>query len=265
MKKTISIALLLLTALGARTQNIQEMYDFGRGHLTTTLEMYKGDKWGGTFWFVDIYHNNHASWPTDYYTEFSRSINLWQNTRLAPLSLHVEWNGGVGYPVGYDKTLRSYYTYQYPVCNTWLLGVEYFMHNSDFSKTLTLQVLYRTKRPFRVGGAVGTNVVSNVPMQLTAVWELKDIFGVKGLAFSGFADFWWENRNWDNPALATDPTAPLYLTTATTFTTEPQLWYNVGQLFGCENLMVGGEVELNHDFFDRGWKAYPCAGIKWVF
>ena len=34
----------------------------------------------------------------------------------------------------------------------------------------------------------------NVPMQLTAVWTCNDLFGVKGLKFDGFADFWWETH-----------------------------------------------------------------------
>ena len=34
-------------------------------------------------------------------------------------------------------------------------------------------------------------------MQFTAVWACNDIFGVKGLKFNGFADFWWETHGVD--------------------------------------------------------------------
>ena len=50
------------------------------------------------------------------------------------------------------------------------------------------------------------------------------------------------------------------------FISEPQLWYNVGRHFGCDNLNIGGEVELSYDFGTaRGFWCRPCAGIKWVF
>ena len=50
MKKTVLIAALLLAFVGVKAQtNIQEMYDFGRKHMTTTLEMFKGDKFGDTW------------------------------------------------------------------------------------------------------------------------------------------------------------------------------------------------------------------------
>ena len=52
MKKIVLVAAMLLTFVGAKAQtNIQEMYDFGREHMTTTLEMFKTDNYGSTFFF----------------------------------------------------------------------------------------------------------------------------------------------------------------------------------------------------------------------
>ena len=52
----------------------------------------------------------------------------------------------------------------------------------------------------------------------------------------------------------------------TVFITEPQLWYNVGQHFGCENLSLGGEVEITNNFGSTdGAKVRPCLGVKWDF
>lgn len=244
MKKTVLVAALLLATAGLRAQtNIQEMYDFGRGHFATTLEMFKPDKWGSTFFFVDIYHTQNIA-PTDYYTEISRSLNFWQNTKLGGLSLHIEWNGGNGiYPVGPAWG-------GYPVNNAWLYGLEYNLHSPDFGKTLTLSAMYKDIR--------GGN--SQVPMQFTAVWGIQNLFGVNGLVFSGFADFWWEDVTW----------APDNSTTGTVFLAEPQLWYNIGQHFGCPNLNVGGEVEISNNFVgnttgEKGWDASPCLGLKWAF
>lgn len=239
MRKIVLTAIMLLALVGAKAQtNIQEMYDFNRGHFTTTLEMFKSDPWGSTFFFTDIYHNNGYNFPTDFYTEIARSLNFWHNSSLKDLSLHVEWNGGNGVfstPAGLGG---------YGVNNAWLYGVEYCFHDADFSKTLTLEAMYKDIR----GGS------SKVPMQLTAVWGLTNIFGVKGLDFSGFADFWWEDQTFGTTA------------TSTIFLSEPQLWYNVGQHFACKNLMVGGEVEIANNFAGtEGWAVRPCLGMKWAF
>jgi len=92
--------------------------------------------------------------------------------------------------------------------------------------------------------------------------------GVKGLNFSGFADFWWENhtvcnysasasdyRDWDSKQDVN-----------VVFISEPQIWYNVGRHFGCENLNIGSEVEFSYHFgTGKGFFARPCLGFKWVF
>lgn len=259
MKKTLAIAALLLGMVSyANAQtNIQEMYDFNRGHFTTTLEMFKGDPWGSTFFFTDIYHPTDVSAPTGYYTEIARAFNFWQKSALAPLSFHVEWNGG-----------------QF-ANNAWLFGVEYFLHNSDFTNTFTFELLYK-----RISGQKALDAtpalarpfdkVSDIPLQFTFVWGMQNLFGVKGLTFSGFLDVWGENVNWGvNTDGSWDNTQLVILS-------EPQLWYNIGQHFGCPNLNIGGEVELAYNFAggwqtganwakNKGFNFAPCAGIKWVF
>ena len=275
MKSLLLMALALLPASKTLAQtNAQVFYDFGsdRKFVTLTLEMFKQDKWGNTYFFVDHDFNLDQMTNTDTgkkyehnmsqggtYTEISRALNFWQNTKLKNLSLHVEYNGGI-----YKD---------YPINNAWLFGVEYFMHDKSFKNTLTLQALYKTIR----------KTDQNVPMQLTAVWGCKDIFGLKGLNFSGFADFWWEDhvsmldkhgnvkeflKDKDGNLIKDNDGNLMAKTTAehTVFTTEPQLWYNVGQHFGCENLSVGSEVEISHNFgSNAGWMVRPCLGVKWDF
>lgn len=231
------------TKVSAQT-NAQVLYDFGsdREFVTLTLEMFKQDNWGSTYFFVDHDFNYDKMIPGSKnvaqggtYTEISRALNFWKNSSLKNWSLHAEYNGGI--------------TKNYPINNAWLFGVEYFMHDKTFKNVLTLEALYKTIRA----------TDSNVPMQFTAVWTCNDIFGVKGLKFDGFADFWWEthyvaddNNNARNAH--------------TVFITEPQLWYNVGQHLGCENLSIGGEVELSNNFGSTdGFKCRPCLGVKWDF
>ena len=56
----LSVALVQLTAMA---QSVQFHYDFGRQlydenatrpELTTTVEMFRADKWGSTFFFADM-------------------------------------------------------------------------------------------------------------------------------------------------------------------------------------------------------------------
>ena len=64
MKK---IAVVLMLAMGLGTSMVsahmlQVHYDMGedRGYVTTTIEMFKPDQWGSTFFFVDMDHDTYA-------------------------------------------------------------------------------------------------------------------------------------------------------------------------------------------------------------
>ncbi len=247
-KKTIlaiAVAMLGFGQLAQAQTNIQLFYDFGsdRQHVTTTIEGFYNDNWGNTFFFVDHDFNHKANdgvkAPTGTYMEIARCLNFWQNTKLGGLSLQVEYNGGV---------YKNYY-----INHSFLAGLDYFFHSENFNNTLNLKVLYKK--------IAGTK--SNLPMQFTAVWGLQDLFGVKGLRFSGFADFWWEDHTLytDHKGALATPEVSHFV-----FLSEPQLWYNVGQHFGVNNLNLGGEVEISYDFGSaKGFWVRPCLGAKWVF
>ena len=248
MKKVLVAAAFaaLLFAQGAKAQtNLQTFYDFGsdRHHFTTTIEGFYNDDWGNTFFFVDhdfnSKDNNNVNYaPSGTYMEIARCLNFWQDSPVGAFSLHYEYNGGV-----YNG---------YTINNAFLFGIDYFMHSGDFRNTLNLKVLYKTI----------AKTTSKVPMQFTAVWGFQDIFGVRGLRFSGFADFWWE----DHLLFKDSKGNPTLKSSSVVFLSEPQLWYNLGQHFGVNNLNIGGEVELSYDFGTAGgfW-ARPCIGTKWVF
>ena len=257
-KKTILAALAasIAFAFSAKAQtNLQVFYDFGkdRKHVTTTLEGFYGDKWGNTFFFIDYDYgekvNNEKVSPRGTYFEIARCLNFWQNTKLSPLSLHVEYNGGVykGYGINHAG----------------LFGLDWFIHGKDFRNTLNVKVLYKYihyDKPVE-----GSRPHSKVPLQFTAVWGMQDLFGLKGLRFSGFADFWWE-RHTVCPSVKGERDWTKAETSDIGFLTEPQLWYNVGRHFGVDNLNVGGEIELSYDFgTGKGFWCRPCLGAKWVF
>lgn len=234
MKKLLTLAgfCLLTVAVSAQT-NLQVFYDFGsdRKIATTTLEGYYGDKWGDTFFFIDYDFNakkDGQAGSLGSYFEIARGLNFWQDSKLKNLSAHVELNSGVNF-----ENMN------------WLFGANYMVHNADFSNIFTFELMYKT---------FNGNASSDCPLQFTFVWGMQDLFGLEGLRFSGFADIWGENG---------------YLDTADdkfVFISEPQLWYNVGKHFGCDNLHAGTEIELSANFAGvHGFKCRPCLGLKWVF
>jgi hypothetical protein len=230
MKKTF-LGLFLLAAIGSQAQtNLQVHYDFGqnRKYVTTTLEMFKPDKWGNTFFFVDYDFNyGNDKHPSMSYMEIARCINTWGG----PFSAHIEYNGGLG-----GGPLGAGASYSYAINNAWLGGVDYGMHNADYSHTLNLKALYKH--------IVGKQESA----QFTAVWGLH--FMDRKISFTGFADIWLEDNT------NTDGSKTNY-----TFISEPQLWYNF-----TSNISAGSEVELSSNFAgNHGFMVNPTLAVKWNF
>ena len=233
MKK---ILVFLLTALTfsmteVKAQNIQVMYDTGRGCVTSTVEMFRPDAYGSTYFFVDM---DCAPKMTGAYWEISRELCFWQDTPLSWISAHLEYNGGLNTAAGSFN-------------NAWLAGVTYSGHSKDFSKTWSLSALYKAI-PGTIGLS-GKRQVSN--FQITGVWGIE--FAKGWCSFSGFFDFWKEARIWQG--------------TEYIFITEPQFWVNLNKIKGMEkvNLSLGGELELSANFVDKGFHALPALGAKWTF
>lgn len=165
--KKIAVVLMLAMGLGTAmvsAQNLQVHYDMGedRGYVTTTIEMFKPDQWGSTFFFVDMDHDTDAGNSVSFsYMEIARALKFWDS----PFALQVEYNGG---------------TY---VNNAWLAGAQYTWNSADFSKIFTLQGLYKYI----------DDDVNNASFQLTGVWTIQ-LFN-NAFTFSGFADFWKEEKS----------------------------------------------------------------------
>ena len=245
MKIVLLIALLFLS-LPIMAQNVQLHYDFGRSFyndldktaesngravLTTTVEMFRPDKFGSTFFCVDMDYNKGVSGA---YWEISRELNFWQQSKMNWLSVHVEYDGGLNNVVGsYD--------------DAFLAGLTYSGHSKDFSKTWSLSVMYK-----HISDAVDVeNKDAETNFQITGVWgiSIADGWG----SFSGFVDFWRECRPWQN--------------TTHIFLAEPQLWLNLNKISGWEDvkLSVGAEVELSNNFVNKGFYAIPTLAVKWTF
>jgi hypothetical protein len=237
MKKLMTIALMAVAALSANAQNIQLHYDFGRNiysneeadrqKVTATLEQFKADDWGSWYYFFDVDLTSKTT--RSIYTEISREINLGKNL---PLAAHVEYDGGLWHAPAIGNG-----SYQ----QAGLAGIAYNGHNADFSKTWSVQALY--KQFFK--SYEGTH--SYASFQLTGVWGLN--FLDNKMTFSGFIDFWRGEKANNHGCLV--------------ILSEPQLWYNVNK-----HLSVGTEVEFSNNFIvnyynDKTFFVNPTLGVKW--
>ncbi|MGM9723504.1 MAG: DUF5020 family protein [Prevotella sp.] len=245
MKKTFSLAIVMAAFLSVSAQNVQLHYDFGhlydnldsRPSVTTTVEYFKADKWGSTFLFTDLDYQRDG--VAGAYWEIAREFNVSKNKQWAA---HVEYNGGLSS----DEETWQATRFQHAV----LLGGAWNWANSDFSKTFSVQLLYKYNFKNRHYEA---HPYSSV--QLTEVWSTTF---AKGLCtFSGYCDLWYDpavNGKW-------------------IVQSEPQFWFNLNTLKGWEgiNLSLGSEVELSNNFVynDKGqnnkFYAIPTVGAKWTF
>ena len=229
MKKFLLALIVSVLAMGAFAQNVQTHYDMGkdRGYLTTTVEMFRPDKMGSTFFFIDMdYGAGDVEGVSSAYWEIARALKLGDS----PLAAHLEYNGGFGQWKAGDVGGA------YQIDDCWLGGLEYSWNASDFSRGFTLQTLYKNIR--------GKNDAS---FQLTGVWYVNFVKGK--MSFTGFADFWREDN-----VFGTNETDFVFLT-------EPQLWYNV-----CEHFSFGSEIELSNNFGgNEGFMVNPTLAAKWTF
>jgi hypothetical protein len=203
----------------------------GRNAATTTVEMFRPDSGGSTFFFVDMDYSPKVSGA---YWEIAREFNFWQQSKVSWLSVHVEYNGGLNTVAG---SFNNYI----------LAGLTYSGHSKDWSKTWSITASYKV-----IPGTIALNGEKQPHnFQITGVWNL-DFFD-HWLSFNGFADFWREARPWQG--------------TKFIFITEPQLWVNLNKIEGWEkiNLSVGTEIEMSCNFVQKGFKVMPTAALKWTF
>lgn len=233
MKKIFCLALMAVAAMGVSAQNIQVHYDFGRNiypdqedgrqKVTVTLEQFKADQWGSWYYFVDVDMTN--KFTEGAYTEISREFNIGKKGFAA----HVEYDGGLNKSGSFQQAA--------------LLGGAYNGHNEDFSKTWSVQLMYkRFFKSYEYSSAYNS-------VQLTGVWGLN--FANKKCTFSGFVDFWrGENANGNGQLV---------------ILSEPQFWYNI-----TDHFSVGSEVEISNNFIyntydDKSFFVNPTLAVKWNF
>ena len=229
MKRILLLFAVFAMAISVNAQNIQLHYDLGkdRKYFTTTVEMFKPDKYGSTFFFIDMDYSSDARNVDNgislAYWEIARAFQWNENQKIMP---RVEYNGGV-FKLDGDLPWVS-------IENCWLAGVEHTWASSDFSKLLTLQANYKY-----IKGK------EDASFQITAVWTVNFL---KKMSFLGFADFWKEDMVWEGS------------TTSYRFLAEPQIWYNFNQHFA-----MGSEIELGSNFVGDTFNVCPTIAVKATF
>ena len=241
MKKITLFAMLFIAAISIDAQNIQLHYDFGRNiypheedgrtKVTVTVEQFKADQWGSWFYFVDI--DMSRKFTEGAYTEISREFNLGKHS---PFAAHIEYNGG----------LNRFGSFQQAA----LIGPAWNGHNADFSKTYSVQLMY--KQFFKSYN----DTHSYASVQLTGVWGIT--FANKACTFSGYIDFLRGEDANNHGQLVIQ--------------SEPQFWYNFNSIKGLENtnLSIGTEVEFGYNFIfntynNRDTFINPTLALKWTF
>ncbi|PIE87527.1 MAG: DUF5020 domain-containing protein [Bacteroidetes bacterium] len=234
MRTFLLLSFLCVFTLALEAQNIQLHYDLGkdRQYLTSTVEFFKPDKLGSTFFFVDMnYDMGDVEGVSLAYWEIARAFKV---SKKIPLSVHVEYNGGFGQ--WYSNNLQ--FGGAYTINDAFLGGVEYSWNAKDYSKGFTLQTLYKYIR--------GKH---NASFQLTGVWYLHLLD--KKLSLTGFADFWREDFLFANNNLTTE--------TKYVLLTEPQIWYNFNKHFSA-----GSEIEISSNFGGmEGFNIMPTLAVKY--
>lgn len=223
---------LLIAGVSSSAQNLQVHYDMGkdRGFVTSTMEMFKPDILGNTFFFIDLnYGSDGVKGMSLAYWEIARVFK----TEAMPFGIHAEYNGGFGQFKAGDNMNG------YRINDAWLAGIDYSFMAKDFSRNLTLKALFKHIRDKH-----------DASFQLTGVWFVNFLEGK--MTFSGFADFWKEDSDFNFDGAVDSEFV---------FLSEPQIWYHLNEHFS-----IGGELELNNNFGNlEGFHANPTLGCKWTF
>lgn len=198
MKRSLLLLVLSVQIFTASSQNLQLHFDPRKGlhgdvadrnYFTATFEMFKPDKWGSTFMFVDLDFNQSRGNVGLAYLEIARDIKI---SKL-PVMAHVEYNGGIG------KSNESGFS----IPNAYLAGASYNYQLKNVN--LGTYLVYKYNAFSKVSNDV----------QWTVTWG-GNFFNDK-VSINGFFDLWTENKD-----RFTGKGGKKFV-----LLTEPQFWYNI--------------------------------------
>ena len=132
-----------------------------RNYMTATFEMFKPDKWGSTFMFVDLDFNIENGIGLAY-AEIARDFKIGD----FPLMPHIEYNGGLG--IGFS------------IPSAYLAGASYNFQLGNFF--MSTYVAYK----------LNAFAKTSHDVQWTVTWNTN--FCNDKLSLGGFMDVWTENK-----------------------------------------------------------------------
>ncbi|MDH6354332.1 hypothetical protein M2132_000660 [Dysgonomonas sp. PH5-45] len=236
MKRIIFTLIVLLGGMSTYSQELQLHFDprhglhsdvAPRNYLTATFQMFKPDKWGSTFMFVDLDFNQSRGNIGLAYMEIARNFNLGKS----PIKAHIEYNGGL---------VLGENTSGFSVPNAYLVGAS-FVH--AFSKDL----FFETYLAYKYNAF---NKVSN-DVQWTGTYTANLCQGK--VTLTGFVDVWTENKNRDTGKGGKK----------VVLLTEPQFWYNYNKHLSVGTEI---EISNNfYSHYDNKVYVCPTLAAKWTF
>lgn len=215
---------------------------------TFTLEGTGTDRIGSTYFFADFEVGNVNNFKNKMlggsYIEFTREWNAWQDSKAGGLSIHTEFDAGVGY--GGDSWGSANNGWEF---KTALLGgLSYSWFGDNWFVQLQALSRYELKDYYNCGGA---------GWQTTLVFSYNP---VRWFTLSGYADF-WQNPITDYASMKDIKSFHI--------TVEPYLWFNikswfsVGSRLRCTYNNYQG-VLANGDYgYDQKFYFVPTIALKW--
>ena len=224
--KIFTMCLLLFISI-APAQNLQTHYDMGEGrhYVTTTLEMFKPDALGSTFWFVDMDYNSQLNSMSLGYWEIARYFTL--PVLNKKLSATIQYNDGVMVAGAADEI-------GIPLGSAWLAGLSYFMPLGE--SNLSVDLLYRRM-----------DISKQPDWQFTLVWFHPLLNG--RVHFMGYLDYYSQDGFTGSKL--------------NVLQSEPQLWFNLNNHIAVGSEVEISQNFLPQ--FGDAWKFMPTIAIKWTF
>ena len=235
--------------------NVQEMYDFNRGHCVTTVNALYRTPRHAAMLHADIYHPFAPDRGLSMLAKAGYTFHF--KPRLGGWGIHAGYEGG--HYISAPGNPNPW------VWNAYMVGFEYerFRPNGHLYH---FRLLYRYTEHFEL------------PFQFSFDWDIPRLFGVKGLSFSGVLDLWGDGYFFSDGWTS-------FKGVLGSMRLEPQVWYNLSRLWssrGCGRYMgreglgvffkmpvnfnhpggwpYGGGFHNNYDF-----NITYCLGLRWDF
>ncbi len=240
-KKVLFTLIVLMASFYASAQNLQLHFDprhalhgdkiSDKNYFTATFEMFKPDKWGSTFMFVDLDFNQSRGNIGTMYLEIARDLKLGKS----PIMAHLEFNGGVG----------NANNFGFSIANAYLAGASYATNIKGVN--LGTYLVYKYNAFERVSNDV----------QWTVTWGA-NLFDNK-FTVCGFLDVWTQDKNTVHGVDRGGKKVILL--------TEPQFWYNVNSNLSLGTEIEISNNFINSANGSRLNEPYinPTIAAKWNF